>query len=40
MHKLFKGLLKLVKIALIAVVALFIIYFWNLDQKLMGWAYE
>jgi hypothetical protein len=40
MQKLLKGLFKLVKIALIAVVALFIIYFWNLDQKLMGWAYK
>jgi len=40
MHKLFKGLFKLIKIALIVILALFIIYFWNLDQKLMGWAYK
>ncbi|MBS1403062.1 MAG: hypothetical protein HPZ79_08805 [Oscillospiraceae bacterium] len=20
--------------------ALFVVYFWNLDQKLMGWAYK
>ena len=40
MHKLFKILFKLIKIAVIAIVALFIIYFWNLDQKLMGWAYK
>ena len=22
------------------VAALFVVYFWNLDQKLMGWAYK
>ena len=30
---------KLMKILLITVGALFVVYFWNLDQKLMGWAY-
>ncbi len=40
MQKLLKALFKLIKIALIAVAALFVIYFWNLDQKLMGWAYK
>ena len=31
---------KLLK-ALFAVVAiLFVVYFWNLDQKLLGWAYQ
>ena len=36
MCKLFK---KLFKILAITVVALFVVYFWNLDQKLLGWAY-
>ena len=31
---------KTVIFALGAVVVLFIIYFWNLDQKLLGWAYK
>lgn len=31
---------KLLK-ALFAVVAiLFVVYFWNLDQKVLGWAYQ
>ena len=30
---------KLIKILVIAVAALFVVYFWNLDQKLLGWAY-
>lgn len=34
--KFFGGLIKAL---LIAVVVLFVIYFWNLDQKLLGWAY-
>ena len=34
-----KFIKKLVKILVIAVVALFVVYFWNLDQKLLGWAY-
>lgn len=40
MEKLVKLLLALIKILLIAVVVLFVVYFWNLDQKLMGWAYK
>lgn len=44
MKKLFKFLFKLtaklIKILLIAVVVLFIVYFLNLDQKLLGWAYK
>lgn len=36
MKKLFKGLCKFLAIAL---GLLFIVYFWNLDQKLMAWAY-
>ncbi len=35
-----KILKKLIKILVIAVVALFVVYFWNLDQKLLGWAYK
>lgn len=35
--KIFK---KLLSIVFIAVAVLFIVYFWNLDQKLMGWAYR
>ena len=40
MEKLVKLLLALIKILLVAVVVLFVVYFWNLDQKLMGWAYK
>ena len=40
MEKLAKVLLKLISILLIAVGVLFVVYFWNLDQKLMGWAYK
>lgn len=36
MLKFLKGLIKL---AAIVVGVLYAIYFWNLDQKLMGWAY-
>ena len=34
-----KILKKTVVLLLVAVVALFVVYFWNLDQKLLGWAY-
>ena len=40
MEKLAKALLTIIKILLIVVVVLFVVYFWNLDQKLMGWAYK
>ena len=30
---------KLLKVLLIVTGILFAIYFWNLDQKLMAWAY-
>lgn len=36
MLKFIKGLFKLITIL---VSALFAIYFWNLDQKLLGWVY-
>ena len=35
-----KFIKKLVKILVIAVAALFVVYFWNLDQKLLGWLYK
>lgn len=38
-EKCFKAILKLLKVLIITVVVLFIVYFWNLDQKLLGWAY-
>ena len=40
MAKLAKLLLKLIKILLIVVLVLFVVYFWNLDQKVLGWAYK
>lgn len=39
MCKIFKGLLKLIKVLLVVVGVLFVVYFWNLDQKLMSWLY-
>ena len=33
----FKNLLK---VLVITVAALFVVYFWNLDQKLLGWVYK
>jgi hypothetical protein len=32
--------LTLLKILLAVTGVLFIVYFWNLDQKLLGWAYN
>ena len=37
MCKFFK---KLIKMLVITVAALFVVYFWNLDQKLLGWVYK
>ena len=31
---------KTVKLSTAAVGILFVVYFWNLDQKLLGWAYQ
>ena len=31
---------KLAVMLVVAVVALFVVYFWNLDQKLLGWVYK
>ena len=36
MCKFFK---KLLKVLLVTVGVLFVVYFWNLDQKLLGWCY-
>ena len=38
--KLFKILSKICKILLIVIGVLFAVYFWNLDQKVLGWAYQ
>ncbi len=40
MAKLVKRLLALIKFLLIVVGVLFVVYFWNLDQKVLGWAYK
>ena len=35
------NLIKTLVLVLVAVVGvLFVVYFWNLDQKLLGWAYK
>ena len=31
---------KLFKILFTVVGVLFVVYFWNLDQKVLGWAYQ
>ncbi|MBR2189677.1 MAG: hypothetical protein IJ860_09795 [Eubacterium sp.] len=31
---------KIIKLLLLLLCILFVIYFWNLDQKLMAWAYK
>ena len=40
MNKLFKFFGGLIKVLLIAVLVLFVVYFWNLVLKLLGWAYK
>ena len=39
MCKALKFILKLIRMLAVAVGVLFVVYFWNLDQKLLGWAY-
>ncbi len=39
MAKTIKIILKIIKILAIVTGILFVVYFWNLDQKLMAWAY-
>ena len=40
MEKILKILWTLIKVFVIAVAVLFVVYFWNLDQKVLGWAYK
>ena len=40
MAKLVKLLLTIIKVLVIVVGVLFVVYFWNLDQKVLGWAYQ
>ena len=39
MSKVLNFILSLIKVLFITVGVLFVVYFWNLDQKLLGWAY-
>ena len=39
MSKAIKVFFKIIKILTIVAGILFVVYFWNLDQKLMAWAY-
>ena len=31
---------KLIGILVVTVITLFVVYFWNLDQKVLGWLYK
>ena len=35
-----KFIKKLLSVLVTVVVVLFVVYFWNLDQKVLGWAYK
>ena len=35
-----KFIKKMAMVLIVAVVALFVVYFWNLDQRLLGWVYK
>ena len=39
MGKVLKAIGTIIKVLTIITGILFVIYFWNLDQKLMGWLY-
>ncbi len=39
MGKVFKVILKIATFLAAVMGVLFAVYFWNLDQKLLGWAY-
>ena len=39
MKAILKLILQIIKILMIVIGVLFVVYFWNLDQKLMAWAY-
>ena len=40
MEKICHIIFTLIKVLLAAVIVLFVVYFWNLDQKLLGWCYK
>lgn len=40
MEKILKFIFSLIKVLVVTVVVLFVVYFWNLDQKVLGWAYK
>ena len=40
MSKTFKIIFKIIKILTIVIGILFVVYFWNLDQKLMALGYK
>ena len=35
-----KFIKKFFSVIITVVVVLFVVYFWNLDQKVLGWAYK
>lgn len=35
-----KFIKKLISVLVTVVAILFVVYFWNLDQKVLGWAYK
>lgn len=39
MGKVFKVILKIAAILSAVIGVLFVVYFWNLDQKVLGWSY-
>ncbi len=40
LSKVLKILCKIASIFMVVIGLLFVVYFWNLDQKLMAWAYK
>ena len=40
MCKLLEIIKKVLRILFMVVGVLFVVYFWNLDQKVLGWAYK
>jgi len=40
MCKILETLKKILLILVTVIGVLFVVYFWNLDQKLLGWAYK
>jgi asparagine N-glycosylation enzyme membrane subunit Stt3 len=39
MKQVWKVLWKILKVLFVVVFVLFVVYFWNLDQKVLGWVY-